>query len=136
VKKLIIYLRASSTINQSESEKFVFYFFLLNLGAPPSTGHSKFTPLPMQVWTMSLYQKLKYSAAQLRKLAKEREAIWPPPISFSLMSKYSPLKDASDKDDKKDAARYVKFEMPLTNADPNSNKYERKSQDFRRRNAV
>jgi transposase InsO family protein len=75
---------------------------------------------------MSLYQKLKYSAAQLRKLAKERESIWPPPIPFSLMSKYSPLKDASDKDDKKDAARYVKFEIPLNKADPNSNKYERK----------
>jgi hypothetical protein len=79
---------------------------------------------------MSLYKKLKYSLAQLKKLAKARDSLWPPPISFNLMGKYSQPKDASDKDDKKDAARYVKFEVPLNNADPNSNKYERKVKIF------
>jgi hypothetical protein len=46
------------------------------------------------------------------------------------MGKYSQPKDASDKDNKKDAAQYVKFEVPLNNTDPNSNKYERKVKIF------
>jgi hypothetical protein len=75
---------------------------------------------------MSLYQQLKYSAGQLQKLAREREALWPPPITFSQMGKYEKPKGTSDKDDKKDAERYVKFEVPLNNADPASDKYERK----------
>jgi hypothetical protein len=80
------------------------------------------------VWTkaMSLYQQLKYSAGQLQKLARERESLWPPPITFSQMGKYEKPKGTSDKDDKKDAERYVKFEVPLNNADPASDKYERK----------
>jgi hypothetical protein len=48
---------------------------------------------------MSLYAKLKFSSEQLKKLARERESIWPPPISFSLMGKYEKPKSASDKDE-------------------------------------
>jgi hypothetical protein len=75
---------------------------------------------------MSLYQQLKYSAGQRQKLAREREALWPPPIvTFSQMGKYEKPQGTSDKDDKKDAERYVKFEVPLNNADPASDKYKR-----------
>jgi hypothetical protein len=74
---------------------------------------------------MSFYQQLKYSAGQLQKLAREREALWPPPIAFfSQMGKFEKPKGKSDKDDKKDAERYVKFEVPRNSADPTSDKYE------------
>jgi hypothetical protein len=79
---------------------------------------------------MSLYQRLKYSSAQLKKLAKEREAIWPPPISFSLMGKYTQPKGASEKDDKKESAKFIKFEIPLDLANPATDKYERKVKIF------
>jgi hypothetical protein len=72
---------------------------------------------------MPLYQQLKYSAGQLQKLAREREALWPPPIAFSQMGKFEKPKGTSDKDDKKDAERYVKFEVRLNSADPTSDKY-------------
>jgi hypothetical protein len=75
---------------------------------------------------MPLYQQLKYSAGQLQKLARERESLWLPPITFSQMGKYKKPKGTSNKDDKKDTKRYVKFEVPLYNADPASDKYERK----------
>jgi hypothetical protein len=75
---------------------------------------------------MSLYNKLKYSATQLQKLAKERESVWPPPISFILMGNYTQQKGSSDKDDKKDVAQYVKFKIPLNIAEPNGDKYDRK----------
>jgi hypothetical protein len=67
---------------------------------------------------------------QLKKLAQERKALWPPPISFSLMGKFEKPKSASDKDDKKDDGLYVKFEVPLNNKDPNLNKYKRKVKIF------
>jgi hypothetical protein len=80
---------------------------------------------------MSLYAQLKYSSEQLKKLAREREALWPPPISFSLMGKFSKPKSSSDKDDKKEEGQYVKFEVPLNCADPNNkDKYERKVKIF------
>jgi RNA processing factor Prp31 len=79
---------------------------------------------------MSLYQQLRISAKQLEKLAKERKAIWPPPITFSQMGKFEKPKGASDKDDKKDAERYLKFEVPINVAVPNSDKYERKVKIF------
>jgi hypothetical protein len=79
---------------------------------------------------MSLYAKLKFSSEQLKKLAREREAIWPPPISFSLMGKYQKPKSASDKDEKKDEGTFVKFEVPLNNLDDKSDKYERKVKIF------
>jgi hypothetical protein len=54
---------------------------------------------------MSLYQQLKYSAGQLQKLTREREALWPPPIAFSQMGKFGKPQRHIDKDDKKDAER-------------------------------
>jgi hypothetical protein len=79
---------------------------------------------------MLLYNKLKYSVTQLQKLAKERESIWPPPLSFNLMGNYTQQKGSSDKDDKKDVAQYVKFEIPLNIAEPNGDKYDRKVKIF------
>jgi hypothetical protein len=79
---------------------------------------------------MLLYAKLKFSSEQLKKLAWEHESIWPPPISFSLMGKYQKPKSSSDKGDKKDEGTYVKFEVPLNNLDPESDKYERKVKIF------
>ena len=76
---------------------------------------------------MSLYSQLKFSSEQLKKLAREREALWPPPISFSLMGKFPKPKSSSEKDDKKEAGLFIKFEVPLNYADPNNkDKYERK----------
>jgi hypothetical protein len=74
---------------------------------------------------MSIYSQLKYSSEELKRLAHERESIWPPPISFGLMGKYVKPKRASEKDDKKDEELYVKFEVPL-----NTNKYKRKVKVF------
>jgi hypothetical protein len=76
---------------------------------------------------MSLYAKLKYSSEQLKKLARERESLWPPPIPFGLMGKFSKPKSSSSKDDTKEEGLYVKFEVPLNYADPiNKDKYKRK----------
>jgi hypothetical protein len=75
---------------------------------------------------MLLYKQLKYSSEQLKKLAKEREAIWPPPISFSLMGKFTLPATGSSEKDNKDSTKYVKFDVPLVNTDPTSAKYERK----------
>jgi hypothetical protein len=79
---------------------------------------------------MSLYNKLKYGAMQLQKLAKERELIWPPPISFNLIGNYTQQKGSPDKDDKKDAAQYVKSKIPLNIAEPNGDKYDLKVKIF------
>jgi hypothetical protein len=79
---------------------------------------------------MSIYSQLKYSSEQLKRLAHERESIWPPPISFGLMGKYTKPKSTSEKDDKKDEELYVKFEVPLNVTDPNTGEYERKVKVF------
>jgi hypothetical protein len=80
---------------------------------------------------MSLYAKLKYSSEQLKKLARERESLWPPPIPFGLMGKFSKPKSSSSKDDTKEEGLYVKFEVPLNYADPtNKDKYERKVKSY------
>lgn len=79
---------------------------------------------------MSLYKQLKYSSEQLKKLAKEREAIWPPPISFSLMGKFTLPATGSSEKDNKDSTKYVKFDVLLVNTDPASAKYERKVKIF------
>jgi hypothetical protein len=79
---------------------------------------------------MSLYAKLKFSSEQLKKLAREREAIWLPPISFSLMGIYQKPKSSSDKGDTKDEGTFVKFEVPLNNLDDKSDKYKRKVKIF------
>jgi hypothetical protein len=70
---------------------------------------------------MSLYAKLKYSSEQLKKLAQERESLWPPPIPFGLMGKFSKPESSSSKEDKKEEGLYVKFEFPLHYADPTNN---------------
>jgi hypothetical protein len=76
---------------------------------------------------MLLYAKLKYSSEQLKKRARERESLWPPPIPFGLMGKFSKPKSSSSKDDMKEEGLFVKFEVPLNYADPiNKDKYERK----------
>jgi hypothetical protein len=46
------------------------------------------------------------------------------------MGKYIKPKSASKKDEKKDDELYVKFEVPLSVTDPNSDKYERKVKVF------
>jgi hypothetical protein len=71
-----------------------------------------------------------YFSEQLKRLAHERESIWPPPISFGLMGKYIKPKSASEKEEKKDEELYVKFEVPLSVTDPNTNKYNMKVKVF------
>jgi hypothetical protein len=47
------------------------------------------------------------------------------------MGNYTQQKgSSSDKDDKKDAAQYVKFEIPLNITEPNGDKYDRKVKIF------
>jgi hypothetical protein len=76
---------------------------------------------------MLLYAKLKYSSEQLKKLAWERKSLWPPPIPFRLMGKFSKPKSCSSKDDMKEEGLYIMFEVPLNYADPmNNDKYKRK----------
>jgi hypothetical protein len=78
---------------------------------------------------MSLYAKLKFSSEQLKKFAREREAI--SPISFSLMGKYQKPKSSSDKCDKKDEGTFAKkFKIPLNNLDNKSDKYKEKVKIF------
>jgi hypothetical protein len=70
-----------------------------------------------------LYQQLKYSAGQLQKLAREREALGRLPLPSAQWANSKKPKGKSDKDDKKDGERYVKFEVPLNSADPTYDKY-------------
>jgi hypothetical protein len=80
---------------------------------------------------MSRYAKLKYSSEQLKKLAREHESLYPLPIPFGLMGKFSKPKSSSSKDDTKEEGLYIKFEVPLNYVDPtNNDKYKRKVKSY------